>query len=248
MHVSGFQDVLRHLPFLLTGVRWTLELSVMAIIGGSLVGILLGLMRTSRIRPLRWFAALYVDFMRTTPLLVQLVWIYYALPILIGQSLESIPAGALGLSLFEGAYLAEIVRAGILSVERGQGEAALALGMRPHQVLRRVVLPQALSRMVPPITNQFILTIKDSSLGYVISVPELMFQASSLGAVTLAPLEALTTAAVVYLGMTYPLSVLVGYLGRRSDREAPQGGRRMGALWRRGQSSNPVPGAGAVTR
>ena len=240
MDLSGFRAVFQHLPFLLTGVGWTLELSVIAIIGGSIVGLGVALLRTSPVPPLRWFGAFYVDFMRTTPLLVQLIWIYYALPILIGQSLDSIPAGALGLSLFEGAYLGEIVRAGILSVERGQTEAAMALGMKPYQVFVRVVMPQAVTRMVPPLTNQFILTIKDSSLGYVISVPELMYQAGVLGAVTLAPFQALSVAAVAYLGMTYPLTVLLNWVSSRNDAVIP-GPPRMGWLRLPGWRSDPLP-------
>ena len=176
---------------------------------------LAALARISGIRLLDWIATIYVDFFRTTPLLVQLVWIYFALPILIGQSLSGVQAGALGLSLYAGSYLAEIIRAGILSVERGQSEAALALGMTYAQVMRRIVLPQAVVRMLPPIASTFISLIKDSSLASIVSVPELMRQTQALASFTQRNMESLTVAAFLYFGLTYPLSLVVNYLHRR---------------------------------
>src|SRR5581483_1075158 len=155
-----FVETLKYFPFLLDGLIWTIQISIIAIIGGSVLGVLAALARISGIRPLGWIASIYVDFFRTTPLLVQLVWIYFALPILIGESLDGVQAGALGMSLYAGSFLAEIIRAGILSVERGQSEAALALGMTSAQVMRRIILPQAVVRMLPPIASTFISLIK----------------------------------------------------------------------------------------
>ena len=176
---------------------------------------LAALARISGVRPLGWIASIYVDFFRTTPLLVQLVWIYFALPILIGESLDGVQAGALGMSLYAGSFLAEIIRAGILSVERGQSEAALALGMTSAQVMRRIILPQAVVRMLPPIASTFISLIKDSSLASIVSVPELMRQSQALASFTQRNMEALTVAAILYFGLTYPLSLLVNALHRR---------------------------------
>src|SRR5438128_175183 len=127
MHVDAFRQVLSDYPFLLQGLRWTVQISLVGMVGGSLLGLFISLGRISHRRMLGYPAALYVDFFRTTPLLIQLVWIYYALPILIGHSLSSIEAGELGMSLYSAAFLAEIFRPGILSIPRGQTEAALAL-------------------------------------------------------------------------------------------------------------------------
>lgn len=213
--MAGFFEVLVHWRFLLDGVWWTLLISIVAMLGGSLVGLVTALARLSRFRALDWAASLYIDFFRTTPLLVQLVWVYYALPILTGISMSSFEAGSLAMSLYSGAFLSEIIRAGIFSIEKGQTEAAAALGMHPLQILQRIVLPQALARMIPPITSSFITQIKDSGLCYVIAVPELMRQAEALAAFTFRGSQTLTIAAFIYLGLTYPLSLIANTLQRR---------------------------------
>jgi polar amino acid transport system permease protein len=160
-------------------------------------------------------ASLYVDFFRATPVLAQLIWIYYALPILTGKSLTAFVAGSIGLSLYAGSFLAEIFRAGILSVERGQSEAALALGMSRAQAMRRVILPQATVRMLPPIGSSLITLVKDSALLSIIAVPELMRQSEALASLTFRRMEVLTVVSVIYFGLTYPLSRGVNYLHRR---------------------------------
>ncbi len=142
------------------------------------------------------------------------IWIYYALPIMTGKSLTAFVAGSIGLSLYAGSFLSEIFRAGILSVERGQTEAALALGMK-SQAMRRVILPQAVTRMLPPIGSSLITLVKDSALLSVISVPELMRQSETLASLTFRRMEVLTVAAFIYFAMTYPLSRGVDYLHRR---------------------------------
>ena len=192
-----------------------MEISLIAMVGGSVIGLLVALIRIARLPGLSWAAVLYVDFFRSTPLLVQLVWIYYALPILTGWSLTAVVAGSIGLSLYAGSFLSEIVRAGILSVERGQSEAALALGMNRAQAMRRVILPQATVRMLPPIGSTFITLVKDSALLSIIAVPELMRQSSTLASLTFRGMEALTIAAAIYFALTYPLSLGVNVLHRR---------------------------------
>lgn len=213
--LDGFGDVLQYYRFLLSGLRWTVQLSLISIAGGSALGLLVALVRLARIPVLSWAAVLYVDFFRATPLLVQLVWIYYALPILSGYSLTAITAGGLGLSLYAGSFLSEIIRAGILSVERGQSEAALSLGMSRAQAMRRVILPQAMTRMLPPIASTFITLIKDSALLSIIAVPELMRQTEALASITFRRMEALTVAAALYFALTYPLARGVNFLHRR---------------------------------
>ena len=217
---ENFIELSQYYPFLLKGVYWTLFLSAVSIVGGSAVGMVVALLRVSPIRPL----------------LVQLIWFFYAFPILIGARLSALEAGCLAMVLYAGAYLAEVFRAGILSVEKGQTEAALALGMRSHQVLSRIVLPQAVVRMIPALTNIFISKIKDSSLVMVIGVPEIMRQASSMGEFTSLRMESLTIAAGLYFCITFPLSRLTDWAHHRfSTADAPQrksGARRSDPLGR----------------
>jgi polar amino acid transport system permease protein len=211
---------LQYWPFLVSGVIVTIQVSLVAMVGGMAIGLLVALVRIGRVPVANGVAALYVDFFRATPVLAQLIWIYYALPILTGKSISAFAAGSIGLSLYAGSFLSEIFRAGILSVERGQSEAALALGMSQAQAMRRVILPQALTRMLPPIGSSLITLVKDSALVSIISVPELMRQSETLASLTMRRMEALTIVAVIYFALTYPLSRGVDYLHRRFATES----------------------------
>jgi polar amino acid transport system permease protein len=213
-YVWDFSAFFKYLPFLLRGMEVTILVSLLSMVAGAIIGLAVALARLSPFAPLRWLAAFYVDFLRSTPLLIQLVWVFFALPILLGYSLPPIVAGVATLGAYSGAYLAELFRAGILSIASGQRHAALALGMTRTQVLRRIVLPQALARMLPPIASTLITLVKDSSLVSVISVAELMWAAQSLAAVSLRPVEVLTGTGLLYVALTYPLS-LVAELTRR---------------------------------
>jgi len=206
MSLDNFIELSQYYPFLLKGVYWTLLISIFSIIGGSFLGMLIALMRVSSIRILNWIGAVYVDFFRTTPLLVQLIWFYFAFPIFIGISLTEIQAGFIAMILYTAAYLAEVFRGGILSIAKGQSEAALALGMTSVNVMVRIVLPQAVIRMLPEIANIFISKIKDSSLVSVIGVPEILRQAGNLGEFTALRMESLTIAAILYFCITFPLT------------------------------------------
>ena len=190
-------------------------ISFFGILGGSVIGLLAALAKLSSVKLINNLASLYIDFFRTTPLIVQLVWIYYALPLLIGISFDGITAGAMGMSLYAGSFIAEIIRAGILSISKGQTEAALALGMTYKQVMIKIILPQALVRMLPPLGSVFITMIKDSSLASVIGVPELIRQTNALGSFTLRRIEVLTVAALIYFIIAYPLSLGVNQLYKK---------------------------------
>jgi polar amino acid transport system permease protein len=214
-YVWDFGAFLKYLPFLLQGMEVTILVSLLSMAVGAIIGLAVALARLSPFAPLRWFAAFYVDFLRSTPLLIQLVWVFFALPILLGYSLPPIVAGVATLGAYSGAYLAELFRAGILSIAIGQRHAALALGMTRTQVLRRIVLPQALTRMLPPIASTLITLVKDSSLVSVISVAELMWAAQSLAAISLRPVEVLTGTGLLYVALTYPLSLVAEVTRRR---------------------------------
>ena len=210
-----FSAFFKYLPFLLQGLEVTLLVSLLATCVGMVVGLFVALVRLSGIPPLRWLAAFYVDFLRSTPLLIQLVWVFFALPMLLGYSLPPVVAAVATLGAYSGAYLAEIFRAGIVSIASGQRHAGLALGMTRVQVMRRIVLPQAIVRMLPPIASTLITLIKDSSLVSVISVAELMWAAQSLASVTLRPVEILTGTGLLYVAVAYPLSLGVELVRRR---------------------------------
>jgi polar amino acid transport system permease protein len=210
--VSAF---FKYLPFLLQGMQVTILVSFLSMVVGALIGLLVAGARLSSVLPLRWLAAFYVDFLRSTPLLIQLVWVFFALPILLGFSLSPMVAAVATLGAYTGAYLAEIYRAGIVSVGAGQRHAALALGMTKAQVLTRIVLPQAVVRMLPPIASTLITLVKDSSLVSAISVAELMWAAQSLASTTLRPVEVLTGTGLLYVALAYPLSLVAEFVRRR---------------------------------
>jgi len=190
------------------GAEVTAELTVWALLLGLVLGLLLGLMRSSRLKLLRLPAAIYIDAFRATPILVQLVWIYYALPILMGVQMGNITAACVGIGLHEAAYIAEIFRAGIASIHRGQSDAAKSLGMSYAQAMRRIILPQAVRRMVPPFINEFATLMKLTTLGSVLAVNELLHEAENLINNTYRPLEVYTALAVVFAVLIYPFILL----------------------------------------
>jgi len=152
---------------------------------------------------------------RCTPLLVQIVWFYYALPVILNVQIPAAVAATLVLSLYTGAFYAEIFRGGIVSIEAGQWDAARALGLRWGGVMRRVVLPQAVRRMVPPFMNQSIIQLKNTSLVSTIAVPDLLYQGTLITADTYRPLEVYTVVALIYFVLLFPATRLVQYYEHR---------------------------------
>ncbi|RKK05710.1 ectoine/hydroxyectoine ABC transporter permease subunit EhuC [Pseudoroseomonas wenyumeiae] len=218
MYQWDFSFIWSYRWLFVNGTVVTLLFTVGIVVLGLAVGLLAGLLRLSRLAPLRWLAQAYVEVFRCTPVLVQLVWFYYALPILTGIEMSAITAATLALSLYGGAFYAEIIRGGINSIETGQTEAALALGMTPAQSMRRIVLPQALKRMVPPLMNQSIIQLKNTSLVSVLAVPDLLYQGQAVAHDTYRPLEIYSLVAVIYFVILFPLTLLVGRLERRLSR------------------------------
>jgi polar amino acid transport system permease protein len=210
-----FDLVVRSLSFLANGVVVTLGVCAASFVLAIIIGFVVAFMRLSRFRLLRFVGQIYVDLIRSTPILIQLVWVFYALPLLTGWSLTVIGAGILSLSLYAGAYLAEIFRSGINAVPEGQYEAARAIGLTDLQLWRRIVLPQAMTVVLPPIASTFISLVKDSSLLSVIGVPELMFQMLALNTTTFRALEIFTLGAGIYFVLTYPISLAMGFFYRR---------------------------------
>jgi polar amino acid transport system permease protein len=209
---------------LLTGLWMTLKVSLLAIILGIVIGLLTGLARIAENPALRWSAITYIELIRGSPLLVQIFLWYFVVGTLINtvltkNGIPQIPSlwfGVISLALFAGAYIAEIVRAGIQSVHRGQMEAARSLGMDYAQAMRKVILPQAFRRILPPLAGQFISLIKDSSLLGVIAIRELTKATRETVSTSLQPFELWIVCAVLYLVLTFTLSMFVQYLERRA--------------------------------
>jgi His/Glu/Gln/Arg/opine family amino acid ABC transporter permease subunit len=203
------------ITIIVLGLKYTLLISALSLLLGNVVGLLAALMRISRKVPFTQIAYIYIDFFRTTPALVQLIWIFYVLPILLGINLDPISAGVIALSLNAGAFLAEVFRAGIESISKGQRDAASVLGLSRIQSFVYVLLPQALRRVLPATGNVLIGLIKDSALLTTIAVPELTYQIQTDVARTFRPLELYTALACMYFALTYPLSLAASALERR---------------------------------
>jgi len=187
---------------------------------GLAIGLVLGILGTWSRFYVDRITAFGIQIFRCTPLLVQVVWFYYALPILTGLSLSPWIAAGLGLTLYMAAFSAEIFRGGILSIERGQWNAAHALGMGYGQVMRRVILPQAIRRIIPPLVNQSITQLKNTSLLYVVAIPDLMYTSYELTARTYRPLEVYTFVGLVYFVILYPVTLLAKRLEPKRGRSS----------------------------
>ncbi|MGO2468576.1 MAG: amino acid ABC transporter permease [Microbacterium gubbeenense] len=209
--------VIEFLPQLWIGLLYTLLVSVVGLVIGFALGAVFGLFRLSRFRVLRWIATIYIEALRGTPLMVQALWIFFALPLLIGFNLSSLTAAFIVIGVNSGAYIAEIVRGAVQSVDNGQMEAGRSLGMSHHKTMLKVIWPQAFKRMIPPLGNQFIISIKDTSLLSVILVPELLFQARSIASNHFNTVEIYTTVAVFYLAVTLSLSIVLRVTEKRLE-------------------------------
>ncbi len=211
----GFGFLLRYTGLFVEGVRITLEYTAGTVALGLLIGLVLGLARLSRSRWLNAPLVAVIEVFRCTPLLVQIIWFYYALPVIIDVQIPAPVAATLVLSLYTGAFYAEIFRGGVLSIEAGQWDAARALGLRWGTLMRLVVLPQAVRRMIPPFMNQSIIQLKNTSLVSVIAVPDLLYQGTRITGDTYKPLETYTVVAVIYFLILFPMTRLVqAYEGR----------------------------------
>jgi polar amino acid transport system permease protein len=200
-----FQIVWEYRMVFVRGALVTAQITFWATLIGLALGLPLGLMRRSQIAVLRVPAATIIELFRSTPALVQLVWIYYSLPILTGLQMSNMASVSIGLGLHAAAYFAEIFRAGVNSISRGQWDAALAVGMSYSQAMRRIVLPQAVRRMVPPFINEFASLIKLTTLGSALAVYELLHEANNLINTTYRPLEIYTVLALAFAVLIFPI-------------------------------------------
>jgi len=210
-----FEALVPYWSVFANGATVTLELTFASAALGTIFGLPAAVGREARFSPIRWFMTSYIEFIRGTPALVQIVWIYYCLPILTGIQFSAFSTMIIALAVHEGAYVAEIFRAGIGAVDRGQFAASYSLGMSHMRALRRIILPQAIQKMIPPFVNEFANLLKITTLGSVIAVQELQHSATGLISVIYRPLEVYTALAAVFFLITYPLIFLARRLEQR---------------------------------
>lgn len=203
---------IKMLPLLIKGAGMTVTLTACAITFGTMVGLIIAFMKIIKNPVLNFLGSIYTWIFRGIPLLVQLFIIYYALPAVVGITLDPFPAAVISISLCGGAYIAEIIRAGIQSVDKGQMEASLSLGMTYFQAMRRIIIPQTYRRLIPPMGNEFITLLKDTALVSSISMVELTRVAQIYSASHFKPFEMFITAGVIYLVLTTFFTVVFGKL------------------------------------
>ena len=211
----SFGFLLRYTHLFWVGIGYTLVYTIGTVALGLLIGLMLGLGRLSRSRLVNIPLIGFIEVFRCTPLLVQIIWFYYALPVIVDIQIPAWLAATLVLSCYTGAFYAEIFRGGILSIEAGQWDAARALGLRWGAAMWCVILPQAVRRMIPPFMNQSITQLKNTSLISTIAVPELLYQGTLINADTYKPLETYTVVALIYFALLFPATRLVQAYERR---------------------------------
>jgi polar amino acid transport system permease protein len=217
-YIPDFSIVTDNWIVLLRGLWVTIQIWIPSIVMGLIGGFFIAQARLSKSKWLSGGSLVYVELFRDTPVLIQLIWFFYAFPILIGVQLTPFSAALLGLTLNTTAYASEIFRGGIKSIHRGQMEGAKAIGMTEGQAMRRVILPQVIKRMLPAFTNRVIEVAKMSSLASVISVHELMYQGRLLSSTYYRPFEILTAVAFIYFVLIYPGTFLAGRLEKHLAR------------------------------
>ena len=215
--------VVRYYKFFLEGVGNTLIIAIFTVLFGTILGMLMATARMSKIKPLKWLATAYIEFFRGTPLMVQLLFIFYGLPV-IGVTFPKVSfipdfdrfaAGVVAMSLNSCAYVAEIIRSGIQAVDVGQMEAARSLGFHHREAMTLVILPQAIRNILPALGNEFVTIIKESSIVSVISIADLMFRAKGIIAKTYSSLECLAIVAIIYFLLTFLGGRLIALMERR---------------------------------
>ena len=213
MYQLDFSVLSEYMPALLEGLNMTIQISIFSIIFGTILGIVGALCRISKNLILRSISNVYVEWIRNTPLLIQVLFIYFGLGVFF--NLAPVVASVIALSLFSGAYITEIIRAGIQAVPRGQKEAALSIGMTDFQAMRLIILPQAIKRILPPLAGQFITLVKDSSLVSVIAVTDLTYVAKNIVTTTFRAFEVWLVIAAFYFVLSFTLSLAVRRLESR---------------------------------
>jgi len=218
MYNWDFYTVLQSFDLFLDGLLTTFEYTVGSVALGVVFGLITAFARLSRFRILQITARTYQEIFRCTPLLVQIMWAYYALPMILGISIPNWAAGLAMLSLYVGSFYGEIFRGGINAIDKGQREAALAVGMSGRQAMWHIIMPQAVKKMLPAFINQSVIQVKNTSLLYAISIAELTYMTYVVNSETYRPMESYTIAAVMYFALLFPLTQFADHFERRMRR------------------------------
>ena len=197
----NFSFLIKYYPFFLDGIKLTLLLALITIIFGSILGLVICILKISKYKILRAIASIYIEIIRGTPLIVQLIIIHYGLKI----NMTELTSASIALSLNSAAYIAEIMRAGILSINKGQMEAAKSLGMNHFNAMKLIIIPQAIKNILPALANEFVVLIKESAIVSYIGLADLMYKANQIRSLTYLTLEPLLVAALIYLIITFYL-------------------------------------------
>lgn len=215
MYRWDFSPVVANADLLVAGLRNTLKITGTALVFGVALGLVLALLRLSQQRLASWPAGFVIEVFRTTPPLVQLFWFFFALPLIVGIEMTPFMAAAVTFSIQSAAFFAEVFRAGIVSIERGQWEGARAIGMTRSQTLQRIVLPQAVKRMIPAFMERAIELMKTTTLVATISYADLLFAANEIAQKTFRPLETFTVVALIYFVVIFAVSLIARQIERR---------------------------------
>ncbi|EKE74205.1 MULTISPECIES: amino acid ABC transporter permease [Roseobacteraceae] len=218
MYNWDFYTVFQSFDLFWHGLLTTFLYTIGSIGFGIVIGLVTAFARLSKWRLLRGAARTYQEVFRCTPLLVQIMWAYYALPMLLGISIPNWIAGLATLSLYVGSFYGEIFRGGINAIDKGQREAAMAVGMSGGQAMRHIIMPQAVKKMLPAFINQSVIQVKNTSLLYAISIAELTYMTYIVNSETYRPLESYSIAAIMYFAMLFPLTQFADYFERRMRR------------------------------
>jgi len=211
----AFSQIVPSMPYILKGIGVTIQIVLASAVLGFVLGVILSLCKISRNKPLQWFADAYTSVFRGTPLVLQLLLIYFGLPQLLGFDIAPFPAAVAAFGLNSAAYISEIIRAGILAVDKGQREAALALGIPYRRMMGQIILPQALKNILPALMNEFITLTKESAIVTVIGALDIMRRAYIVGGEKFAYLEPLIFAGLIYYVMVMGLTLLGKAVERR---------------------------------
>jgi len=204
-------------PYLIEGIQWTFIITIVGVLIGFVIGAFVGLGSISKSKLISWLSIAFVEIVRGTPLLVQILFIYFGISDLLDINLDKITASIIAIAINAGAYIAEIVRGGVQSIDKGQFEAGDSIGLTKTQTMWYIVWPQAFKRMIPPLGNQFVISLKDTSLFSAIAVGEVLYMGRQYANATFSYFDVFFMVALFYLAITIPASIILRRLERRLD-------------------------------
>lgn len=203
--------------YLVQGIQLTIIITVVGVLIGFVIGAFAGIARLSKSKIIYGIATVYIEIIRGTPILVQILFIYFGLSDLFGIDLDKVTASIIAIAINAGAYIAEIVRGGVQSIDKGQREAGRSLGLTSSQTMRYIIWPQAFKRMIPPLGNQFIISLKDTSLFSAIAVNEVLYMGKQYATATFVYFEPYLMVGIFYLAITIPSMIILRRVERRLD-------------------------------